>query len=231
MADTNEGLEAEVQATEGETITSFDVPVTKAKTTVNIVIADIPQDVYIEALALGLKEIINRGMSKETKAAHKGDEAKLAEACLKIANKNVAKVYSSEIKFAGKKAKAKGLDKAVVTEAMRLAKALVKDAFRAQGHKLSTIKASTITAYAKAYLDEDGGELYAQATANLEERAKNPIAAKIAGMSSKLGPIEDPKLAAKAAAEKASKPLSAKQAGKPKVRAKAKQAEAGATQH
>lgn len=227
MADTQTGLEAELESP-GVKV-SLTIPVTKAKSTVEIVLADVPQEVYEEALALGLKEIINRGMSKETKAAHKGDEAKLAEACMVIATKNVQKVMTGEIKFAGKKAKAKGLDKAVVTEAMRLAKALVKDAFRARGHKLSTIKASTITAYAKAYLDEDGGELYAQAQATLDERAKNPIAAKIATMSASLGPIEDPKLVAKAAKEKAEKPLSAKQAGK--VKGRQNKGQAQATQH
>lgn len=227
MADTQTGLD---QAPDDNVVKTFDIPVTKAKSTVNIVIADIPNDVYMEALALGLKELVNRGMSKLTKAAFKGNEAELAEACQKVAETNVTKIMSSEIKFAGKKAKAKGLDKAVVTEAMRLAKALVKDAFRAQGHKLSTIKASTITAYAKAYLDEDGGELYAQATATLEERAKNPILAKVNAMSATLGPIEDPKLVAKAEAEKAAKPLSKTQAGKVKGRQK-KSPEAHATQH
>lgn len=224
---------ADTQTTQDEAETgvlkSISVPVTKAKSSVDIVIADIPDDVYQEALALGLKELVNRGMSKLTKAAFKNDEAELAAACLEVAEKNVTKIKTSDIKFAGKKAKAKGLDKAVVTEAMRLAKALVKDAFRAQGHKLSTIKASTITAYAKAYLDEDGGELYAQAQATLDERAKNPIVAKIATMEGKLGPIEDPKLVAKAAKEKAEKPLSAKQAGK--VRGRQNKGQAQAIQH
>lgn len=229
MADTQTTLD-EAAPQDAATVRSITVPVTKAKSTVEIVLADIPDDVYQEALALGLKELVNRGMSKLTKAAFKGNEAELAEACMKVAETNLDKIKSSEIKFAGKKAKAKGLDKAVVTEAMRLAKALVKDAFRAQGHKLSTIKASTITAYAKAYLDEDGGELYAQATATLEERAKNPILAKVSAMSATLGPIEDPKLVAKAAAEKASKPLSAKQAGKVKGRQKKGEA-AQATAH
>lgn len=228
MADTQEG-QTETPASDGPVVNTLTIPVTKAKSTVEIALSDVPNDVYMEALALGLKELVNRGMSKLTKAAFKGNEADLAEACQKVAETNLEKIKSSEIKFAGKKAKAKGLDRAVVTEAMRLAKALVKDAFRAQGHKISTIKASTITAYAKAYLDEDGGELYAQAQATLDERAKNPILAKVSAMSATLGPIEDPKLVAKAAAEKAAKPLSKTQAGKVKGRQKAKAPEANAT--
>ena len=55
---------ADTQTAPGETeatvLKSISVPVTKAKSTVDIVIADIPDDVYQEALALGLKEFINQ---------------------------------------------------------------------------------------------------------------------------------------------------------------------------
>lgn len=201
------------------------IPVTKAKSSVEIDSEKLPQDVYEEALKLGLKELVNRGMSKETKAAHNGDEAKLAASTLKIAEKNVEKIYASEIKFAGKKVKS-DVSREVMTEALRLAKNLVKDGIKAAGMKISHVKPTEITTAAKALLAEDAS-LTEQAKVNLEERAKTPVKLDIKALIK-----EDPTLVAKAAdaaaKKKKDKPLSAAQAGKVKPRAKP---QAGATQH
>lgn len=204
---------------------SFPIPVTKGKGTINIVPDDIPLEVYTEALLLGLKELMNRGMSKLTKASFNGDEAALAKAAMDQGEKNYEAIMEGKIKFAGKKA-SKGESAAVMTEARRLAKALVKDGIKAAGMKISHVEPKDITAAANALLAEDPS-LIAQAKVNLEERAKVPVKVDITKLIK-----ESPKLVAKAeaanAAKKAEKkPLSATQAGKVKPRAKP----AGATAH
>jgi len=205
---------------------TLEVPITKGKATVTIDIsADIlPDAVYKEALLLGLKELANRGMSKITKASTKNEE-ELKSLAMAQAEKNVEAIMSGNIRFSGKKAKT-GESAAVMTEARRLAKNLIKDALRANGEKPSQYEPKEITALANAYLAEDPS-LIEQAKANLEERAKTPVLEKLKSVVA--GSIKaSPKLIAKAAAKKKDKPLSATQAGKVKPRAKP---QAGATAH
>lgn len=192
------------------------VPITKAKGFLELDTDNIPEDVYREVVLQGLKVLLNRGASKITKAAY-ASEDEMKAAALAKAEEQVELVKTSKIKFTG--GKAKKASGAVMTEARRIAKALVKDALKEQGYKISHIAAKDITAAANALLDsEDGPGILAEATANLEERAKKPA------LSINLGEIvkEDPKLVAKAEAEKEAKrkTLSAKQAGKPKLRVK-----------
>lgn len=197
----------------------YTIPVTKGKASIEINVNDVPDDVYKEALLLGLKELVNRGMSKVTVAKLEGAELDKAKAAaMAIAAKNVEAIKTSKIKFAGKKAKS-GEPAAVMTEALRLAKNLVKDVIKQNGGKISHYKASEITLAAKEYLAKDE-TLIEQAKANLEERAKTPVSGKVDIMSLVK---EDPELVKKAEAKKADKKvagLSAKQAGMTKTRAK-----------
>jgi hypothetical protein len=200
----------------------LNVPITKGKGLVTIDTEAIPVEVYQEALLLGLKELANRGMSKLTKASFSGDEAALAEAAMKQAQKNVEAINAGDIRYSGKKAKT-GETAAVMTEARRLAKALIKDAIKANGETISHYEPKEITALANAYLAEDTS-LVEQAKANLEERAKAPTLEKLKGVV-KAGLKASPKLVAKAEAKKTKDQLSAKQAGKvaPRVKPKGQQ--------
>ncbi len=195
------------------------VPITKGKGLVEIDSEAIPVEVYKEALLLGLKELANRGMSKLTKASFNGDEAALAAEAMKVAQKNVEAINAGDIRFSGKKAKT-GESAAVMTEARRLAKALIKDAIKANGEKISHYEPKEITALANAYLAEDAS-LIEQAKTNLEERAKAPTLEKLKDVV-KSGLKASPKLVAKAEEAKAAKKsqLSAKQAGKVQARVK-----------
>lgn len=196
----------------------INIPITKAKDSVTIDSEALPQEVYEEALKLGLKELANRGMSKLTKAAFKNDEAALAAACLEQAQKNVEAIMSGKIRFAGKKAKT-GESAAVMTEARRLAKNLVKDSIKAAGMKISHVEAKDITAAANELLAADKS-LIEQAKTNLAEREKMPVAIDIKSLIK-----ESPKLVAKAQAaneKKKAGTLSKTQAGKVAPRAKPK---------
>lgn len=188
------------------------VAVTKSKGFVEIDTEQLPDDVYAEALLQGLKVLLNRGMSKITKAELGSEDTVKAEAQVK-AEKNKEAILKGDIKFTGGKAKkASGV---VMTEARRLAKNLVKDEMKRAGIKVSHVEAKEITKAANAYLDStEGAGLIAKAEANIAEREKVNVAGVI---DIKALIKESPALVAKAEARKA-KPkdnnqLSAKQAG------------------
>src|SRR5258706_10711794 len=90
----------------------------------------IPQEVYEAALLEGLKTFINKKMTKVTKKDIPDEKQRQDEAIL-IATQNVEDLMEGKIGRARKaKTKAPG---AVMTEARRLAKALVKDEMKRQG--------------------------------------------------------------------------------------------------
>ncbi len=211
---------------------TYQIPVTKAKDTVAIDTDSLPTEVYAEALKLGLKELVNRGMSKITKSAHP-DEAELKAKALEQAQANVEAINSGKIRFAG--GAAKKASGAVMTEARRLAKNVIKDEMKKAGLKISHVDASEITKAANALLASDQGKQFieaAEAELKLREEAKAQIeGAADAPLSSILAGIAinpDKKVKAEAAAAKkkadkkpsASGQLSAKQAAKVAPRAR-----------
>ncbi len=209
MADAN-------QATATPT-TLMRVPVTKGKGFVEIDTASLPDDVYAEALLQGLKVLVNRGASKITKETYP-DAAELATAAMAKAEEQVELIKTSKIKFTGAKTVKKESGK-VMTEARRLARNVVKDAIKASGGKISHYEAKDITAAANELLKSDPS-LVEQAKANLEALEKAPshtvdISTLISVSAKKVAQADEKK-----AKEKANAPLSAKQAGKTKVRAK-----------
>ncbi len=171
---------------------------------------------YREALMLGLKAMSERAMSKITKEAYP-DEAERKAAILAKATANQAEVYAGTAKVTGR-AKANKASGAVMTEAMRLARNLVKDAMKANKIKISHVKASEITATAKKLLDADPSIL-ATAEENLKAREATPTKIDIKSLIH-VDPALVAKDEAKKAKAKAEKPLSAKQAGKVAPRAK-----------
>lgn len=181
----------------------------------------LPDAVYREALMQGLKTIAERGMSKLTKEAYP-DETERKAAIKTKAEDNVQDMYDGKVKITGQ-AKVKKASGAVMTEAMRLARNLVKDAMKANSIKISHVKASEITAAAKALLEQDSS-IIATAEANLAAREASPAKIDITKLI-KVDPTLVAKAEEKAAKAKADKPLSAKQAGKVAPRAKAKKPE------
>lgn len=178
--------------------------------------AKLPDEVYHEVLMQGLKVIAERAMSKITKEAYP-DEAERKAAIKAKAEENVADMYSGKTKITGA-AKVKKASGAVMTEAMRLARNLIKDAMKANKIKISTVKASEITKTAKALLDSDPSILKT-AEENIKQREATPVKIDIKALIH-----ADPELVAKDAAKKAKakadKPLSKTQAGKVAPRAK-----------
>jgi hypothetical protein len=193
-----------------------EIAVTKAKAAITFTKEEIdalPDEVFSEIVKLGLKEMVNRGMSKIGAAKGLEGEAlqKYEASAMEIAKANVEKIKSGEI-LKGRKSGSLKVSGAVKTEAMRLARNLVKDELKKAGLKISHYPASEITNAAKALL-EVTPEIIAQAEANLASRAQAPAKIDVTKLVK-----ESPDLVAKAEKAKAERKtqLSAKQAGLPK---------------
>jgi len=212
MSDLNATTDAGTEpTTTDDASTLMSIAVTKSGNLVDVDLSKLPDGVYREALLQGLKVLINRGMSKITKEALPDDATRKAEADHK-ANANVADLYAGKVKLTGTKAKSAKASGAIMTEARRLAKNLVKDAMKANGIKISHVAASEITKAANALLDADPS-IIETATKNLADREATPVAIDIKALI-KTDPKLVEKAEAKKAADKANRPLSAKQAGK-----------------
>lgn len=198
----------------------FKIPL-KAGATFEVKASDLnsfDEDTYAEILILGLKALLNRGMDKAVGPVKdlEGDKLAAAQAAaISNAQKNFTKLQSGDVKkTTAKSAKTSGV---VNTEAMRLARTIIKDAIKLSGQKVSYIEASTITAMAKTYLGQHP-ELIEQAKASIE--ARNAEVSKTGtGLEDlvKAVPVSAKKKKAAedaAAKKKAEAQLSAKQAGK-----------------
>jgi hypothetical protein len=195
------------------------IPVTKGEGALDVDTDQIPQAVFEYIVALGMKTLINRGTTKVTKALMPDDVKRKAEANV-IAAKQLEAIYAGKVRMTGG-VKAKAATGEINTEAMRLAKIMVKDTIKEQGHKVSHYAGSEITKAAKELLAADPSILE-QATANIEARkaAKPKVAidvSKIAVSATKVAAANK-----KAAKDKAEREA-AKAAGVP-VPAKAKTA-------
>lgn len=197
------------------------VKVTKGGGEVAIDVDNIPQNVFSAIVMEGLKAFVNKRMAKIAVKGLEGDElAKAQAAAMKIASENVAAILDGSVKLPGQKKAKTGVSGAVMTEARRIARNIVKDEIKREGKvKLSTIKASEITRIAN---------LVIEANPDIIEQAKQAIAARESGSAGKLsdllGSIQvDPELEAKVAEKKKASAgqLSAKQAGKVKHRPQA----------
>lgn len=226
VTDTNTDPGTNPQA--GATVRVFKIPL-KAGAVMEIPASDVSsydEDTYAEILTLGLKALLNRGMDKAVGAVKDLEGAKLDEAkanALAKAKENYESLKAGTIKkSSAKSAKVSG---AVNTEAMRLARNIIKDAMKREKIKVSYVEAAEITKMAKAYLTSNP-ELIEQAKASI---AANDAKATASGDSLlaivKAAPISAKKQkAAEAAAakKKAETQLSATQAGKTKPHTPAK---------
>jgi len=203
------------------------IPVTKGgkDATIEFDTDSLPEAVYAEAVIQGLKVLVNRGTSKITKSTYSNPDELKAAAVAKAEEQKVEMLkvdadgkYIGKTKLTGQKAKTTTASGKVKTEARRLAREIVRDLMKKNGIKISHVKASQITALADDLIEQDP-TLLAQAEANLAAREATPTPSISLDT---LKAMVDPKLVAadeaKKAAERASRPLSAKQAGKTKKR-------------
>src|SRR5262245_28835247 len=117
------------------------IPVTKGKAgSVPIDVYKVPEAVHAYAMALGYKQLVNRGMSKIDKDNRDELIAKAQE--------NVEAILAGKVRIIG--ATKDKIPGAVMTIARQEARDDVKTALKAAGEKLSGYKASVITQAANA---------------------------------------------------------------------------------
>lgn len=193
----------------------MEIVITKAKRALQVNTRDIPAEMFTDIVYRGISEILNSGMSKLTVKDLEGDELEEVQTQIYAkAEENLKALYAGEIKPKGSRGKGKAakIPAEVKTVAMRLARDLVKDQIRADGEKPSHYKPSDITKWAKDLLEADAS-LIEMAKAEVEARKAIPVKISLAGLK------PDAKLVQKAeeakAKRKATKTLSATQAGIP----------------
>jgi hypothetical protein len=201
------------------------IPVTKGKATIEIdTDTDIPEAMYIEALKQGLKVLLNRGTSKIKKETYPNED-ELKAAAMAQANVQLEAIKAGTIKVSGATKSAGKVAGAVMTEARRLARGIVKDQIKASGGKISHYEAKDITAAANALL-EVRPDIIEDAKANLAKREAAPEGTATIDLKSLIHVSAKKVKAAEDAKTKKKDQLSAKQAGKVQPRAKKQEAQA-----
>ena len=132
------------------------IPVPKAGKGVFIEVAltELADNTYLEVLLQGAKVLANRKMADVKTQGLEGDELAKAQAiALEIAEKNVEDMKSGNIKrSAAGKSKVTGK---VMTQAMQIARQLVKDQLKRENIRVSDVDAKEITAAAKELIEEN----------------------------------------------------------------------------
>lgn len=192
--------------------TAIKVPVTKGKSTLDVFISKLPDAVYREMCVQGLKVILNRSMTKVTKETYPNPD-ELKAAAMAQAEKTLAACYEGKIRIMG--AKADKVSGAVMTEARRLARNLVKDELKKAGVKISYVEASEITKAANAYIIADPSILkMAEESIKAREEKASGMRSALAGIITAVPQSEKKKAKAEADKAKAKEVLSKTQAGK-----------------
>ena len=184
------------------------VPVPKAGTTWPLPYDSLKElaakhnDIFLEIITQGLKAILNRGQGEKTGIVSVKGMEKDSDAAVAMREKILAAVQGQwELALEGKTRITGGKTKvkkgAENVKAMQIARAIVKDALKRAGHKVSTYPAKEITKLAETLLDgEEGEEIRADARAELEKiQSKSEKAGKSIDLSSAK---PDPKLVAAA---------------------------------
>lgn len=172
---------------------------------VDVCMDDMPDHVYIECLAKGAGSLLTRGKGYTSlKGAKTPQSTKLA---MEAVASNLEAMYRGEIRVtAGAKTKING---AVRTLAMQKARALIRDAIKRAGEKVSLYNAREITQAAEmALAGEHGPRLIQEAKDEIDARNKKDPIIDIGFLQ------KDPKLVAADQEKKAEK---AKKESKPKV--------------
>lgn len=196
------------------------IPVVKAKGEFLELDPDqLPIHVYREILIQGAKVVMNRGMTKITKAAYP-DAQQLKDVALQKAKENLEGMYAGKIRIMGG-AKSDKVPREVMTLARQMAKAIVKQQIKDAGMRISLFEAKDITAAANSIL-ESTPELVDEARTELAKR--NSLKVKGFDVSTMK---ESAKLKQEDARKKAEKVLSAGKAGQVAARGQRPQAPVG----
>jgi hypothetical protein len=194
------------------------VPIVKGGATINVDSKAFNDEVYNAIFAAGLKKYLNDGMSKITVKGLEGDQLAAAQAAaMEVANKKLETMSGENGRVkAVRGAKAGKVSGKVMTEARRIARALVKEHMKAAKLKVSHYKASEITKAADTLIAANPA-LIEQAKAAIEAQDKQ---AEAVTLDISAIPVDKDKVAKAEKDAAAKKTLSATQAGKVAQRVK-----------
>lgn len=195
---------------------AIEVLITKSKKALGVMVSSLSDEMFAEVIYRGLSDILNSGMSKITTKDLEGAElTKAQDAAFAKAEDNLKTLMDGKVKHKGQRGSAKTSkhSREVTTEAMRLARDVIKDQIRADGGKPSHYKASDVSKWAKELLEADPS-YYDMATASIESRKQKPIGISLKGLKPDDALVAKDKARASKAKPKAAGQLSAKQAGK-----------------
>lgn len=189
--------------------TLFKIKIPKADKSIEVDFDEFPDAVKLAIVEKGLSALLVAATAKVTIATDP-DPKQRADNAMALVNKKLDAMKDGKLRVA--KAKDSKVPAAVRTEAMRLAKNIVKAGIKADGKKISDYAAKAITEAAEAYLEEHQ-ELIAAAEASINA-AKELAAAAAVNVSAIKA---DPALIAKREKANAEKRAATaeKNAGKP----------------
>jgi len=162
----------EANTTEGP----FMVAVAKLKEEFDLDLNKVPTRVYVEALRNGLKTFISRGLTGKDYSTTGLDGEDLEAVRNKIrarVQENIQAIYDDKVRIVGARKPKSGVPRAVMTEAVRMAKEQLKVLLRRNKIKVTQIKPSDLTKAAQAYLDQNP-EILQKAKEAVEDRETAP---------------------------------------------------------
>lgn len=204
MAEELQEIEAEDApgVAEGEEVRFLDIPIVKAGKgyVVRVELDKIPVEMYIDALAKGLKAQLNSGMSKldSTKDMTGTELEGQREAIMAKANENLDKLYANKLRKSAATKQKSDVPQAVMAEARRIAKIMIKDQIKREGKKkVSLIPAKVLTAAANKLI-ADQPSILKRAADNIAKRDEGLEDIKVS-----VGDLEEDEGLAKKAASRA----------------------------
>ncbi len=157
MADVQVEAEVEEGTDNAPAPTILKIPVTKAGkgVVIEVNLDEIHADSYLEALQLGLKALMNRGMTDIHTTSLSGSELKKAQdLAFEQGLKNFENIKSGKIRRSPGTTKGKVPAK-VMQIAMQIAKGIVKDGLKRDNIRIADVPSSEITAAAKELIEEN----------------------------------------------------------------------------
>lgn len=208
MTDTQTTATAEPDTTPAASGTLIRVKIAKANASIEVSWDDLSPEVKMYIVEQGLAKLLNGATAKETKTQTPDDKQRAANA-LSLANKKLDALKKGEFKRTRASGKVPG---AVMTEARRIAKNIVKAGIKANGEKVSDYDAKSITEMANQYIEENP-DVVTQAQTAIENAAKLAAATKVDTSKFAPNPAKKAKREAANAAKRAE--TAEKNAGKP----------------
>lgn len=183
------------------------IKIAKADRNVEVDWDSLPDQVKLYVVEQGLSKLLNAATTKIKK-----DEADAKDKAFALAEKKLDNLKAGQVKT--RSAKSGKVAGAVMAEARRLAKAIVKAGIKAKNKKISDYAAKAITEMANLYL-EGHPELITTATANVAAAEALTVGAAEA-VNVEAMPVDAKKVAARLAKNAEAKAATeAKNAGKP----------------